>query len=75
MPEKPFESQSYTIIETLLQEDKLSREKAEKFWYESKTYKEILKRKLTYISAMRAYYELAKEKNGDPRWMEGVSDM
>ncbi len=73
--EKSFESQSYTIIDTLMQKNKLTREKAVKVWYGSKTYKAIVERKLTYISAMRAYYELIKERKGDPSWMQGPFDL
>lgn len=65
-----FESQSLTVVEQIMKDSKLSRKEAMKLWFNSKTYKEIVRRKLTYISAMRAYYELGLEINGNPDWME-----
>ena len=40
-----------------------------KYWFSSKTYSEIIKREITYISAMRAYTELELEAKEDPEWM------
>lgn len=47
-----------------------SRQEAMKLWFNSKTYKEIVDRKLNYISAMRAYYELNLEIKKSPEWMK-----
>lgn len=69
-PTEKFYSQSITIIEHLIKEDKMSRESAIKLWFNSKTYNEIIKRNLTYISAMRAYFELRLEKENDSEWMQ-----
>ncbi len=68
--EIPFESQTITIIERIMKDKNVSREDAVKLWLNSKTYNEILKRKLTYISAMRAYYELNLEIKGSSEWMK-----
>ena len=65
----PFDSQSITIIEHLMKEEKLSRQDAMTLWFSSKTYKEIIRRKLTYISAMRGYWELNLELEKNPKWM------
>lgn len=65
-----FESQSSTIIKRLMEKDGMSREEATNFWFHSATYKEIIKRKLTYISAMRAYSELRLEHKKSPDWMQ-----
>lgn len=64
-----FESQSITVVEKIMKDSNISRKEAEKIWFNSKTYSEILRRKLTFISAMRAYYELGLEINGNPDWM------
>ena len=66
----PFESQSITIIEHIMKDNNASRKDAMKLWFNSKTYNEIIKRKLTYISAMRAYYELNLEIKGSSEWMK-----
>lgn len=65
-----FESQSSTIIKRLMEKNGMSREEATNFWFHSATYKEIIKRKLTYISAMRAYSELRLEHKKSPDWMQ-----
>lgn len=65
-----FQSQSETIINTLVNKDKMSREQAVKTWFNSMTYKEILRRNITFISAMRAYTELKMEYRKDPDWMQ-----
>lgn len=65
-----FESQSITVVEQIMKDSNIPRKEAEKLWFNSKTYSEILRRKLTYISAMRAYYELGLEISGNPDWME-----
>ena len=70
-----FESQSITLIQTLVKRDNMSLEEAEKIWFNSKTYHEIIKRKLTYISAMRAYFELKKEFEEHPDWMQDPFDI
>ena len=67
---KPFESQSITIVKHIVENDHLSREDAIKLWFSSKTYKEIIRRNLTYISAMRAYFELELEHEKSPDWMK-----
>ena len=54
--EAPFWSQSETLIEHLVDERDYSKEAATELWYKSKTYKEIIRRELTFISAMRARY-------------------
>ena len=41
-----------------------------KLWFNSKTYNEIVNRGLTYISAMRAYYELNLELKKSTEWMK-----
>ena len=64
-----FESQSETIIEKLVNDRRITREEAIKTWFNSKTYNEIVKKKITYISAMRAYIELELEESNDPDWM------
>lgn len=53
----------------------MSREVATKTWFSSKTYQEIIKRKLTYISAMRAYTELKMEFEKNPNWMQNSFDL
>ncbi len=65
-----FKSQSETIIDTLTNKNNMSREQAIKFWFTSMTYNEIMRRKLTYISAMRAYTELEMEYQKNPDWMK-----
>lgn len=65
----PFESQSITVIEHIIDNKHISRESAIKLWFNSKTYKEIIRRDLTFISAMRAYYELELEYKKSPDWM------
>lgn len=72
MNEKDFEMQSIQIVELLIKHNKMSREHAIKLWFSSKTYNEILKRNLTYISATCAYSELMAELNHNPRWFTGV---
>ena len=72
--EDPFWSQSETLIEHLVDERGYSEEAAEKLWFNSKTYKEIIRRELTYISAMRALYELDKELEGKTDWMDKPFD-
>lgn len=66
----PFESQSITIIERIMKDKNASRQEAMKLWFNSKTYNEIVARKLNYISAMRAYYELNLEIKKSPEWMK-----
>ena len=68
--EIPFESQSITVIEHIMKDNNASRQDAIKLWFNSKTYNEIVSRKLTYISAMRAYYELNLEIKGSSEWMK-----
>lgn len=68
--EIPFESQSITVIERIMKDNKVSRQEAMKLWFNSKTYKEIINRGLTYISAMRAYYELNLEISENSEWMK-----
>ena len=70
MKNSNFESQSETIIEKLVEDKNISREEAIKLWLNSKTYEEIVKRKITYISAMRAYIEFEMEQNNDDEWMQ-----
>lgn len=70
-----FRSQSITLIETLMKRDNMSREAAAKTWFNSETYHQIIKRKLTYISAMRAYFELKMEFEKHPNWMQGSFDI
>ena len=65
----PFDSQSITIIGQIMKDKKLSRQDAMTLWFSSKTYKEIIRRKLTYISAMRGYWELNLELEKNPKWM------
>lgn len=65
-----FQSQSETILERLVEYRHMTREQAFKCWFNSATYKEILRRRLTYISAMRAYTELDMELNHDPLWFK-----
>ncbi len=65
-----FKSQSETIIDTLINKNNMSREQAIKFWFTSMTYNEIMRRNLTYISAMRAYTELEMEHQKHPDWMK-----
>lgn len=67
--EIPFDSQSITILETIMKDKKLSRQDALTLWFSSNTYKEIIRRKLTYISAMRGYWELNLELEKNPKWM------
>lgn len=70
-----FESQSITLIETLMKRHNMSREIATKTWFSSRTYHEIIRRKLTYISAMRAYTELNMEFEKNPNWMQNSFDI
>ena len=67
--EIPFDSQSITIVEQIMQDKKLSRQDAMTLWFSSKTYQEIIRRKLTYISAMSGYLELNLELEKNPKWM------
>lgn len=65
-----FESRTVIIImENLMQENKLSREQAIKDWFNSKTYSEMIRRNLTFISGTRAYDELKLERENSPNWM------
>ena len=73
--EDPFGSQSEALIENLVDERGYSTEAASELWYNSKTYKEIIRRGLTYTSAMRALYELDKELEGKTDWMERPFDL
>lgn len=70
-----FEGQSETLINLLIKHNNMNEETARTTWYGSKTYREILKRELTYISATRAYGELMMELNNNPDWMTGVYDL
>ena len=70
-----FQSQSETILETLVKEKGMSIQEASTLWFNSRTYNEIVKRQLTYISAMRGLFELNKELNNDPTWMKPPFDM
>jgi len=72
MSERNFEIQSEILVGLLMQHRNLSREVAIKVWFNSKTYKEILRRGLTFMSATCAYSELVMELNNNPRWMKGV---
>ena len=65
----PFDSQSITIIEQIMKDKKLSRQDAMTLWFSSKTYEELIRRKLTYISAMRGYWALNLELEKNPKWM------
>ena len=71
----PFESQSIQVIQRLMDKKHMTRELAMKTWFNSQTYKEILKQKLTYISAMRAFYELELEETNNPDWMRNAFDI
>ena len=64
-----FQSQSITIIEHLVNVDKLTLPQAINRWFGSNTFYEILRRKLTYISAMSAYFQLQLELEGSSDWM------
>lgn len=75
MNNSQFESQSATVVDLLVQRDNMSRETAMKQWFNSKTYEEILRRKLTFISATRAYSELLMEKNNNEEWMKNAFDL
>ena len=75
MEHDDFYSQSITIVENLMNYDNMSREGAMKLWFNSKTYHEILRRRLTYISAMRAYSELKLENENNSEWMENTFDL
>ena len=52
-----------------------SKEIAEKLWFSSKTYEEIIRRGLTYTSAMGALYEVDMEIEGNPNWMDKAFDL
>ena len=65
-----FQSQSKTIVDFPSKNKNMSRKQALKYWFGSKTYKEIFKRNLIYISAMRAYDELEMEQANDPLWFK-----
>ena len=68
----PFESQSITLIEHLIKHKGMSREEACKLWFNSKTYKEIIRRNVTYLSAMKALFELERELSNHPEWMKNI---
>ena len=70
--EIPFESQSITLVEHLIKDEKMTREQAIKLWFNSETYKEIIKRIITYISAMKALFELERELTNHPEWMKNI---
>lgn len=69
-----FDNQSELVIEFLMERNKMNREDA-KSWYKSKTYSEILDRKLFYISATRAYSELLMERAGNDEWMRNSFEL
>lgn len=52
-----------------IKDKKLSRQDAMTLWFSSQTYEDIIRRKLTYISAMRGYWELNLELEKNPKWM------
>lgn len=64
-----FKSQSEIVVDTLVKRNNMTKEQAVRMWFNSRTYNEILRRNITYISAMRAYFELELEINNDPDWM------
>ena len=66
----PFESQSITIIERIMKDKNISRQEALNIWFNSRTYNEIIRRNVTFISAMRAYFELNLELTNNPEWMK-----
>ena len=64
-----FKSQSEIVVDTLVKRNNMTKEQAVRMWFNSRTYNEILRRNITYISAMRTYFELELEINNDPDWM------
>lgn len=70
-----FTMQSQTIIELLMQRHNMDRTRAMQIWFKSKTYAEILRRKLFYISATRAYSELLLEQQNNSEWMRNSFDL
>lgn len=70
-----FTSQSELIIDFIMQNLGLNREGAMKLWFNSKTYSEICRRQLFYISATRAYSELLMEMQYSDEWMRNSFDM
>lgn len=64
-----FSSQNETIIAHLITKKNMSKPEAEQLWFSSNTYKEIIKQKLTYISAMQALFVLSKETSNNPDWL------
>ncbi len=72
---KDFDSQSELIVGFIMKNHDMNREEAMKAWYNSKTYAEINKRELFYISATRAYSELLMEWDNNDEWMRNPFDM
>ena len=70
-----FDSQSELIIGFLMKNQNMSKDDAEKEWFQSKTYSEIIRRKLFYVSASRAYSELLMEQQNNDEWMRNPFDM
>ena len=70
-----FDSQSELIVGFLIQNYNMSREDAMKLWFNSKTYSEIYRRRLFYVSATRAYSELFMEMEQNDEWMRNPFDM
>lgn len=70
MKTKDLNLQSKTVVQQLMANRNMSEEQAMAFWFNSETFKEIRRKELSYISGMRAYWELELEIKKDPRWMD-----
>lgn len=71
---KDFNDQSELVVGFIMQKHNMNREDAMKAWFNSKTYAEIYRRQLFYISATRAYSELYMEWQNNPDWMRNLFD-
>lgn len=74
MKSKKFTSQSEILLEQLMKDYCVDESEAKCIWYNSRTYKEIVKKNLLHITAMDAYLELQLELSNNPLWLKSVYD-
>ena len=74
MKSKKFASQSEILIEQLMKDYCVDESEARCIWYNSRTYKEIVKKNLLHITAMNAYLELQLELSNNPQWFNSIYD-
>ena len=71
---KAYMPQSKEVIKMLIADNKVSNREAEEIWFSSKTLEEIVDKKLTDMSADKAYSELKLERTNNPNWMKHISE-